>query len=56
MWQLRAQTEIQLRYLYEDWESNDYTWNGDILDNIAFGWRAPDEAGHVVIFGIKHAF
>lgn len=55
-WELNAQTAISARYVYEDWESDDYTWNGEIIDSIGFGWEMPNEDGQALILGVKHRF
>lgn len=55
-WQLSAQTDILARYVYEDWDTQDYTWDGALIEAIAYGWQAPNEKGHALMISVRHRF
>ena len=62
-WQYSKQTTFKLRYLFEDWDNQDFAWKDGILlededgsGGIAYGWDTPDERTHAVVLSVRRNF
>ena len=53
-WDYSARTRVQLRYLYERMDSDDWAWGEAQFNALAFGWNSPRHHAHALLFTVRH--